>query len=177
MDTIAVSALSYSIGDAEILRDVSLSVQRGEFLGVIGPNGSGKSTLVKHICRHILPQAGHIHIHGEELSGFSHRGLAGTLAVVAQESESAFDFTVKEVLQMGRYHKKGLLEGQNEEDGQVIAQALAQVGLPEFASRSFLSLSGGEKQRILIARALVQDTEVLVLDEPTKQRWWPCSTT
>ncbi len=162
-----VSNLAYSVNDTTILDDVSIAINKGEFVGIIGPNGSGKSTLIRNICKHVTPNKGEISVCDMDINSISNKKLAAMLSLVSQENETPFDFTVFDVLQMGRYHKKGLFEAQNDEDKLIIRDALDKVGLNNFEKRSFLSLSGGEKQRVLIARALVQDTNIIVLDEPT----------
>ena len=162
-----VENIVYKTKQTEILRGVSLQVHPGEFVGVIGPNGSGKSTLLKNIYRMLTPTSGEILLDGKSLIKMSNRKMAERLAVVAQESEANFDFTVGEVVQMGRYPRKKMMEAANDQDRETVKQSLGMVGMEEFLDRSFLTLSGGEKQRVLIARALAQETEMIILDEPT----------
>ena len=162
-----VENISYHIKQKTILQHVSLEVQKGEFVGILGPNGSGKSTLLKNIYKLLIPAEGQICLEGKNLLQMSSRKMAQYIAVVAQENEANFDFTVREVVQMGRYPRKGLLETANRQDAEIVQRSLQQVGLDSLIDRSFLSLSGGEKQRILIARALAQETEMIILDEPT----------
>ena len=162
-----VENIEYKTKQTKILRGVSLQVHPGEFVGVIGPNGSGKSTLLKNIYRMLTPTSGEILLDGKSLIKMSNRKMAERLAVVAQESEANFDFTVGEVVQMGRYPRKKMMEAANNEDREIVKQSLGMVGMDEFLERSFLTLSGGEKQRVLIARALAQETEMIILDEPT----------
>ena len=142
-----VENIEYKTKQTKILRGVSLQVHPGEFVGVIGPNGSGKSTLLKNIYRMLTPTSGEILLDGKSLIKMSNRKMAERLAVVAQESEANFDFTVGEVVQMGRYPRKKMMEAANDEDREIVKQSLGMVGMDEFLERSFLTLSGGEKQR------------------------------
>ena len=162
-----VENITYKTRQTEILKGVSLQVKQGEFVGVIGPNGSGKSTLLKNIYRMLTPTSGEILLDGKSLIKMSNRKMAERLAVVSQENEANFDFTVGEVVQMGRYPRKKMMEAANERDREIVGRSLEMVGMEEFQERSFLTLSGGEKQRVLIARALAQETEMIILDEPT----------
>ena len=162
-----ISNLNYTVDNTQILHNISLSAHPGEFIGVIGPNGSGKSTLLKNIYKVLKPQSGTIEIQGKDLLTMSNREMARNLAVVAQEHEGSFDFLVEEVVLMGCQARKRLTEGFDAEDRKAVAEALKKVELEELSQRSYLSLSGGEKQRVLIARALVQQTPVMILDEPT----------
>ncbi|MDO5424216.1 MAG: ABC transporter ATP-binding protein [Eubacteriales bacterium] len=162
-----VENVSYRTKSVSIIEGISLEVHKGEFVGVIGPNGSGKSTLLKNIYKMLVPTSGEIWLEGKSLLKMSNRQMAEKLAVVAQESEANFDFTVQEVVQMGRYPRKRMLESANQDDRKMVEKSLAMVEMEEFIDRSFLSLSGGEKQRVLIARALAQETEMVILDEPT----------
>lgn len=167
MTVLNIAQLCFSIGGQPILQDISLQVDKGEFIGIIGPNGSGKSTLLKNIYKIYTPDSGNIRLHEKDVTHISNRKMAQLLAVVAQENNVNFDFTVNEVVSMGRYPQKGLLEVLSPADQAIVSEALCQVGMEAFAERSFLELSGGEKQRVLIARALAQQTETVILDEPT----------
>lgn len=159
--------ISVSLANERIIHDICLEVKAGEFVGLIGPNGSGKSTLLKSIYRVVKPAAGWIGLDGDDLYQLSPRESARRMAVVRQESSVEFDFSVLEMVLMGRSSHKGMFQLDTREDMQIGVGALARVGMAEYSSRSFFSLSGGEKKRVLIARALAQQAELLVLDEPT----------
>ena len=159
--------LHYAVREHEILRGVDFTLAEGEFVGIIGPNGSGKSTFLKNVYKVLRPQKGEIALMGENLLSMSNREMAQRMAVVVQERESSFDFTVEEVVMMGRQARKHLLERDDDEDRALVERILQQTQLIGLRDRGFSSLSGGEKQRALIARALAQQTALLVLDEPT----------
>ena len=159
--------LHYAVQGHEILRGVDFTLSEGEFVGIIGPNGSGKSTFLKNVYKVLRPQKGEIALMGENLLSMSNREMAQRMAVVVQERESSFDFTVEEVVMMGRQARKHLLERDDDEDRALVERILRQTQLIGLRDRGFSSLSGGEKQRALIARALAQQTALLVLDEPT----------
>jgi putative iron(III) dicitrate transport ATP-binding protein fecE len=164
---IQTDTIQVSFGSKTILHDISLAIQDKEFVGIIGPNGSGKSTFLKCLYRVLQPNGGKIYFDGSELSSLSHRDTALKMAVVAQHSTVNFDFSVLEMVLMGRSPYKGLLDRDQLDDYEIARHALAQVGLSDFESRNFNTLSGGEQQRVILARALAQRTECLVLDEPT----------
>ena len=164
---IQTDTIQVSFGSKTILHDISLAIQDKEFVGIIGPNGSGKSTFLKCLYRVLQPSDGKIFFDGTELSSLSHRDTALKMAVVAQHSTVNFDFSVLEMVLMGRSPYKGLLDRDQLDDYEIARHALAQVGLSDFESRNFNTLSGGEQQRVILARALAQRTECLVLDEPT----------
>lgn len=162
-----VENLSFKIKEKKILKQAGFQVHEGEFVGIIGPNGSGKSTLLKNVYKVLKPQEGKIMFMNRDLLTMSNREMAQQLAVVIQEQEASFDFTVEEVVMMGRHAKKKMMEFENEADREIVHQTLRATGLYEIREQSFITLSGGEKQRAFIARALVQDTPCLLLDEPT----------
>lgn len=164
---IEAKQVRYGIRSREILRGVDFRVEKGEFVGLIGPNGSGKSTFLKNVYKVLRPQAGELTLVGDDLLAMSNREMAQRLAVMVQEQEAAFDFTVEEVVMMGRQARKRLLETDSREDRALVGEILARTGLASLREQGFSTLSGGEKQRVLIARALAQQTAVLVLDEPT----------
>ena len=159
--------IQVSFGPKTILHDISLDIRDKEFVGIIGPNGSGKSTFLKCLYRVLQPNHGKIFFDGTEMSSLSHRDTALKMAVVAQHSTVNFDFSVLEMVLMGRSPYKGLLDRDQIDDYEIARHALSQVGLSDFESRNFNTLSGGEQQRVILARALAQRTECLVLDEPT----------
>lgn len=150
-----------------LLRGISLDIPRGSFVGLIGPNGSGKSTLLKTIYRTLKPSGGCVYLNGREMTRMSGREIARQMAVVAQENAVSFDFSVMEIMLIGLYAKRSLRQQNTAGDTRLCEEALAAVGMLEFRDRSFLSLSGGEKQKVLIASAFSRDPELIVLDEPT----------
>ena len=164
---VEVHGASWSVAAQRIVDTIHLHAQPGEFIGLIGPNGSGKSSLLRLIYRIYAPDAGVIRLDERDIWTMSTKEIARSMAVVAQERASDFDFTVDEIVIMGRTPHKGLFDNDNAEDDMIVRDALERVGMPFFAHRYFHTLSGGEKQRVLIARALAQHARVLVLDEPT----------
>ena len=157
---IEAKQVRYGIRSREILRGVDFRVEKGEFVGLIGPNGSGKSTFLKNVYKVLRPQAGELTLMGDDLLAMSNREMAQRLAVMVQEQEAAFDFTVEEVVMMGRQARKRLLETDSREDRALVGEILARTGLASLREQGFSTLSGGEKQRVLIARALAQQTAV-----------------
>ena len=147
--------------------DVSMSTARGSIVGLIGPNGSGKTTLVRLLNGTLTPSRGSVSLGGVPLSTFSRRDLAKRIAVVPQETHVTFDFTALEIVLMGRYAHLGPFALEGPEDMAVAQRALAATGTEPLASRQFATLSGGEKQRVVVAAALAQSSDVLLLDEPT----------
>ena len=159
--------LHLSYGAQEILKGISIQSKEKEFIGLIGPNGSGKSTLLKCIYRVLKPSGGAVWLDGRALSEYSYKESARRVAVVAQHNYYNFDFSVQDVVMMGRAPHKRALDRDNAQYRQMAARALETVGMADFARRSFATLSGGEQQRVILARALAQDTPCLILDEPT----------
>jgi len=151
----------------KILRGVSLEVGAGEVVGLIGPNGSGKTSLLRCVYKVLKPQAGLISLGEEDVLRTSVRRMARRTAVVPQETPGEFDFTVREIVAMGRSPHKGLFERETAEDREIVEDSLTRVGMLPFTDRQFRTLSGGEKQKVLVARALAQRASLLVLDEPT----------
>jgi iron complex transport system ATP-binding protein len=167
MFKVQVKNLRFSIDKKEILKDISFDIPKGSFVGVIGPNGSGKSTLLKNIYRLYKPSSGSILLDNKELVKMKDKDCAKEIAVLAQESNTHFDFTVEQIVKMGRYPYKSVFEDYSKGDLQMVKDMLQKVGLESYSERNFSELSGGEKQRTLIGRALVQNTNFLILDEPT----------
>ena len=165
--TLNVHEVGWSVDARRIIDDIRLSVETGAFIGLIGPNGSGKSSLLRCIYRSLKPDAGSISLDGADLLAMSPRDAARKMAVVLQESPVQFDFTVQELVLMGRTPHKSAFDPDTIDDWEIVTDALAQVDMLDFRERSYGTLSGGEKQRVLIARALAQQSQFLVLDEPT----------
>ncbi len=149
------------------LHDVSVDVARGSLTGLLGPNGCGKTTLLKLLSGALQPLDGTVTLDGRRLAEMPRRLTARHLAVVPQETHPAFDYTVMEMVLMGRHPHLGLLQLEGPQDHAIAHDALSSTGTAHLAERSYMSLSGGEKQRVVIASALAQAPDVLLLDEPT----------
>lgn len=149
------------------LRDVTVRVPRGSLTGLIGPNGCGKTTLLKLLAGVLRPDSGTVALDGRMLANLSQRQVARRIAVVPQETHPAFDYTVLEMTLMGRHPHLGPFELEGPADLAIAREALEATGTAHLADRSYMTLSGGEKQRVVIASALAQSPEVLLLDEPT----------
>ncbi|MFI3200093.1 MAG: ABC transporter ATP-binding protein [Eubacteriales bacterium] len=159
--------IEYSIDHKDILNKISLQVPQNKFVGLIGPNGSGKTTFLRCIYGALHPSKGEILLNDAHMNELSHKEIARKMAVLRQESSTDFDYTVEEIVAMGRFAHHKLLEAQTKEDVEVIRDSLIRVGMLERKDSYLSTLSGGEKQRVLIARALAQESKFLVLDEPT----------
>jgi iron complex transport system ATP-binding protein len=146
---------------------VSMAVERGRIVGILGPNGSGKTTLLRLLAGMLRPEAGTVTLEGRNLASLPRAALARSIAVVPQETHLAFDYSVLEIALMGRYPHLGTFELEGPRDLAVAREALAATGTLGLERRSFATLSGGEKQRVVIASALAQQAEILLLDEPT----------
>jgi cobalamin transport system ATP-binding protein len=164
---IATKGLTFAYAKEPVLRDISLEFQAGEFTGVIGPNGSGKSTLLKLIGG-ILPSSPEtVFFKNHELSHYKKKELAISISWIPQEKQMAFSFKVIDIVLMGRHPYLSPLSFEGESDYQIAQDAMKQTQVLEFANRSFNEISGGEKQRVMIASAISQKPEVMLLDEPT----------
>lgn len=165
--SITVTGLSVELGGRRVISDIDLRVDDGSVTGLIGPNGGGKSTLLRAIYRTHRPTTGTVTLDEHDVHRMDGAALARRLAVVTQESDVPFEQTVWDLAALGRLpHRRGW-RGESDTDREIIASALEQVGAAHLAGRVFHTLSGGEKQRVLIARALAQRADHLILDEPT----------
>jgi iron complex transport system ATP-binding protein len=160
-------AVTARYGAITALSGVSLAVTRGEMLAVVGPNGSGKSTLLRVLSGILAPAAGRVRLAGRELRTHPRREIARRLAVVPQQTALEFPFSVLEVVLMGRAPHLGGFGFPGERDLAIARDAMARTGVAGFARRALQELSIGERQRVIVARALAQEPEVLLLDEPT----------
>jgi iron complex transport system ATP-binding protein len=157
----------YTAGAAPVLADVSCSVEGSRLVAVVGPNGSGKTTLVRAVSGLVSLSAGSVRIEGRPVGDWQRGALARVLAVVSQREESVFPLSVEETVMLGRYARLGPLAAPSAADHDRVMEALRRCDISELATRPVDSLSGGEWQRVRIARALAQEPRLLVLDEPT----------
>jgi iron complex transport system ATP-binding protein len=158
---------SFRYRDAPILKGVSIAVSEGAFLGVIGPNGVGKSTLIRVLTGTLLPERGRVLLYGKPLTAFTRRAIARKLAVVSQTETSDFGFTVWEEVMLGRSPHHGGIHYENREDRAIVEMALEKTQVAHLAARRLDTLSGGEMQRVRIARGIAQQPAIVFLDEPT----------
>lgn len=167
MKPVEIIDIDVSYGARKILEAVSFYADRGEILGIIGPNGSGKTTLLKAMSRIVAPDSGEVRLSEQGLGTFSFRDLAQQVAVVPQEISISFDYTVREIVMMGRHPYIGRFASERSEDLEICDHAMHLANVTHIAGSSVHEISGGERQRVLIARALAQEPEVLLLDEAT----------
>ena len=163
---ITAHQLRVALDGTTILHDLDFDVEAGTWVGLLGPNGSGKTTLLRTLSG-ILPHAGTLLLDERPLPAWKAPELARQVAFVRQATPLSFDFTVRELVLLGRSPHKGWLERYTGSDQERVVQALARVDMDGFAQRSVLSLSGGERQRVFLAQALAQESPLLLLDEPT----------
>lgn len=159
--------MSLSVPDKQILNNINFTVEQGRFVGIIGPNGSGKSTMLKVIYRHLKQTSGLVTLYEKDILDISQKKLAQELAVVSQETPVLFDFTVKDLVMMGRTPYKKWLAADNREDFAIVEESMRLANVLYLENRTFSQLSGGEKKRVMLARALAQQANLLILDEPT----------
>ena len=164
---IKTEGVKFNIGKSDILKGIDIDVKNKEFVGIIGPNGSGKSTFLKCIYRTLKPSSGIIKLDEVNLSKLSIKESSKKMAVVSQHNYYDFDFNVGEIVLMGRSPHKKMMERDSQRDYEIMNEALAKVDMLHCKDRNFNTLSGGEQQRIILARALAQETDCLILDEPT----------
>ena len=164
---IEVKNLSFSYGGEPVLRNVSFSAQKGERIAVLGPNGAGKSTLFRCLLGFLRPQAGQILLDGQPLFRYSRRELAARIAYIPQSHSPAFNYTVLDSVLMGATGRLGSFSSPGRAETERALRILESLGIAHLAGRGCRKISGGERQLMLLARALVQDAELLVMDEPT----------
>jgi iron complex transport system permease protein len=160
-------SFAYDGDSRDVVADVSLAVPHGAIVGLLGPNGSGKTTLLRLMSGTLAPRQGRIALDAGPIDRLSRRALARLIAVVPQETHSTFDFSAVEIVLMGRYPHLGRFEVEGVDDLRIAREALAATGTSALEARQFATLSGGEKQRVVIASALAQSSGILLLDEPT----------
>ena len=166
-ENLKIENLDFEYPDTSVFRDVSYTLHKGDFLGIIGANGAGKSTLIKIILKLLPYSKGKITLFGEDLSRFKDNHKIGYVSQKANSFNSDFPATVKEVVMANLYSKKGLFSRYNKADIEKLHSVLDKVGMAGYENKLIGKLSGGQQQRIFIARALISDPELLLMDEPT----------
>ena len=166
-ESISVKNLTYKYSEKDVLDSISLSVGKGEIIGILGPNGCGKTTLLKNLNRNLSPHNGSVFVNDFNLEDITKKEIAKIIAVVPQTNEIRFSFTVREIVSMGRIPFQDLFSGNSLEDEKIIEKAMSQTGILEYADKSISTMSGGERQRAIIARAIAQTPEIILMDEPT----------
>ncbi|MDY6819226.1 MAG: ATP-binding cassette domain-containing protein, partial [Halobacteriales archaeon] len=163
---VAIEELTVSFGDLTVLESLSVDITAGQFVGIVGPNGTGKTTLLRAVNGVVTPDAGAVRVFGNDATGLSARERSRLIATVPQDASIGFDFSVREVVEMGRYPYRSRT-GWSDPDPEAVDRALDRTETTALADRSVTTLSGGERRRVVLARALAQDTPILLLDEPT----------
>ena len=164
---IALEDVAVSFGDQAVLEGVDLAVGRGEVVGLIGPNGSGKTTLIRTISGVLQPDDGRVVVDGTPIHELSSRAASRLIAVVPQRTTLEFAFDVRQIVEMGRTPHRGRFEAPTPHDLGMVERALEATNVADMAGRSIDEVSGGERQRVLLARAIAQETPAVLLDEPT----------
>lgn len=158
---------AYPRGLRTVLRGISLAVRNGSIVGLLGPNGCGKTTLLRVLSGMLAPNEGEVLLAGRPIAALNRRDIARRIALVPQETHATFDFSVLDIVLMGRFPHLGPFELEGADDLEIAGQALRATGTADLEERPFASLSGGEKQRVVIAAALAQAADLMLLDEPT----------
>lgn len=167
MNSINTKDLSIAYGNIEIVKDLNLNIPKGKITTIIGANGCGKSTVLKTIARILQPKSGAIYINGKDLQSESSKEIAKIMAVLPQSPQAPNGLTVEELVAYGRFPHQGGFGKLKKEDRDIINWALEVIGMKDYKHRPIEALSGGQRQRVWIAMALAQETEILLLDEPT----------
>ena len=162
-----VKEISFSYSEEPVLHSISTNIQPGEFICVIGPNGSGKSTLLKVLAGLLKPNSGQLYFKDKNYLGYKRKQLAQSITWIPQEHSMVFPFKVSEVVLMGRHPYLSAFTFEGEDDIAIARNAMEQTQTFQFAQRNFNEISGGEKQRVVIAGAIAQEPELMILDEPT----------
>ena len=165
--TLNVNDLHYKYRDKYVLEGATVEIRPGEILGILGQNGSGKTTLLKNLNRNLSPESGSVYLDGDDLKDLTKNDIARSIAAVPQGNEIKFSFTVEDIISMGRMPFQRQFAGESSEDMEIIEEAMRDTNLLEMRDRRINEMSGGERQKVIIARALAQTPKYLLMDEPT----------
>ncbi|MBQ7978824.1 MAG: ABC transporter ATP-binding protein [Candidatus Methanomethylophilaceae archaeon] len=162
-----VKDLRYTYEDYLVLDGITLPISDGEIIGILGPNGCGKTTLLKNLNKNLSPKGGVVMLDGQDIQELTKKEIAGKIAAVPQTNEIHFAFTVRDIVAMGRMPFQSMMGGESSEDSRIIDDAIEKTGLSGYRNRLINTMSGGERQRVIIARAIAQTPQILLMDEPT----------
>jgi iron complex transport system ATP-binding protein len=163
---IKVKDLHFSYSKHQVLDGINFSLHRGEIVSLLGPNGCGKSTLIRLILKLMHTNNGEIKLNGKSIHNYSHKEIAGHIAYIPQYHNVPFNYTVLEMVMMGRISKLGFFATPSSRDHDIAYESLSKIGISNLANRPFGQLSGGQKQMVLLARALTQEVDTFIMDEP-----------
>lgn len=164
---IEIKNISFSYGSLFKIENIQLAIKKGTFLAIIGPNGSGKTTLLKLLTKSIKPESGVVFLEDQNMNNIRQRDLAKKIAIVPQNSYSTFAFSSFEIVMMGRTPHLSRWQFENNDDFTIVKEAMEKTNTWHLKERPITELSGGEKQRVIVAQALAQQPKILLLDEPT----------
>ena len=167
MTSLEVKDLKYLYDKHTVLDGIDLKIKEGEIIGILGPNGCGKTTLLRNLNKNLSPKGGCVLLNDIDMEQVSKRDVAKEIAVVPQTNEINFSFTVRDIVAMGRMPFQGMLAGESHGDQEIIEEAMIQTGVKKFENRHINTMSGGERQRVIIARAIAQTPQIILMDEPT----------
>lgn len=167
VNPLEVKDLRYDYDGKVVLDGVSFELRPGEILGILGPNGCGKTTMLRNLNRNLSPKGGCVMLEGTDLEDIQKKAIARRVAAVPQSNEIRFAFTVREMVEMGRMPFQEAFRGSSSEDERIVDEAMESTGISGMADRLINTMSGGERQRVIIARAIAQTPEVILMDEPT----------
>lgn len=165
--TLEVRDLKFQYKDHLVLDGIDLPITEGEVIGILGPNGCGKTTLLKNLNKNLSPCGGCVLLNDEDMANLTKKEIAREIAVVPQTNEVHFAFTVRDMVAMGRMPFQGMMSGASSEDERIVDEAIERTGLSKYVDRHINTMSGGERQRVIIARAIAQTPKILLMDEPT----------
>jgi len=160
-------SLRYSYERKIVLDGIDIRIREGETIGILGPNGCGKTTLLKNLNKNLIPLDGSVLLDGDDLKDMPKKDIAKKIGVVPQTNEIRFAFTVRDIVAMGRIPFQSMMAGESDEDAGIIDDAIRKTGLEHLSGRHINTMSGGERQRVIIARAIAQTPGIILMDEPT----------
>lgn len=167
MTELVVDDVCFKYKDKDVLKNISFKLENGEILGILGPNGCGKTTLLRNMNGNLLPDSGTVFLDGADIRSYSKKEIAKKISSVPQTNDIRFAFTVEDIVSMGRMPYLDLFSPENREDENIVHESMRMAGIFDFKDRYVNTMSGGERQKVIIARSLAQTTDLVLMDEPT----------